>query len=99
MDSVTIIFSPHFDDAVLSLGGFLSYLKNKSNIVIATFFTAPPSHDVSTKFDLSSGFRTSTEAVTEREKENERSLKLLNCKIKNFGYVDSQYRNSDIFIL
>jgi len=88
--SVVIILSPHFDDAVLSLGGFLS--GNQSETRVDTFFSGKPSQDLHTKWDRISGFRDSNEALPLRALENKKALGELGAEIKNYDYPDFQYR-------
>lgn len=86
-----IIFSPHYDDAVLSLGGLLSV--RNSNTTVITFFTGAPEPKVMGDWDKISGFEDSTSALISRKNENLVALKSSVQKI-DLGYVDSQYRKS-----
>lgn len=91
-NSVIIVLSPHFDDAVISMGGLLA--KHEHPTVVATFFTAEPAVATSTQWDTMSGFSNSKDAVTARTQENQKALTTLGVDaIKNFGYMDSQYRH------
>ena len=87
-----IILSPHFDDAVLSLGGLIA--KEKSKIIVATFFTDKPKNKVTTYWDTISGFHNSDQAINDRIMENNNSLMPFNVEIFNFGFLDSQYRDN-----
>jgi LmbE family N-acetylglucosaminyl deacetylase len=92
-NTVTLIISPHFDDAVLSLGGLLA--KEKNERVVATFFTATPEQATSTSWDRASGFTTSTTVHDVRERENAAALKKMgNVITRNFNYIDWQYGRS-----
>ncbi len=92
-NSIVIILSPHFDDAVLSLGGMMA--KEKSELVVATFFTQQPIEVAHTYWDKISGFSDSNEAHISRVKENENALALFNTTIKNYDYLDFQYRKGN----
>jgi LmbE family N-acetylglucosaminyl deacetylase len=88
--TVIIVLSPHYDDAVLSLGGLLA--KHVHPAVVATFFTALPTQATSTPWDARSGFSSSNDAIPARIQENTQALRMLGAEIKDFGYQDYQYR-------
>ncbi len=90
---LTIILSPHFDDAVLSLGGLLA--KREHGTMVATFFTHRPTKAMHTEWDRHSGFSDSNEAMFKRTKENENALSFFNAVIKNYDYPDLQYRKEN----
>ncbi|MEK9184873.1 MAG: PIG-L family deacetylase [Patescibacteria group bacterium] len=93
-----IILSPHFDDAVLSLGGLIA--KEKEKIIVATFFTDKPKNKITTYWDTISGFHNSDQAISDRIMENYNALMPFNVEIVNFGFLDNQYRdNKDNFEL
>jgi LmbE family N-acetylglucosaminyl deacetylase len=92
-DSVSIVLSPHYDDAVLSLGGMLATHSGKE--VVATFFTGLPHSHATTQWDARSGFLDSDFAVETRKKENERALAIFNADAINYGYLDYQYRHNE----
>ncbi len=85
-----LILSPHYDDAVLSLGGLMA--QAKSSVVVATFFSGEPDVATSTSWDQKSGFTNSHDAMIARSAENEKALGLYKATIKNYGYLDNQYR-------
>lgn len=87
---IAIILSPHFDDATLSLGGFMAGRKNP--VIVATFFAGKPSEPISGNWDTISGFKNSDEALVARAKENIRALKQTNAYPLNLNYPDFQYR-------
>jgi LmbE family N-acetylglucosaminyl deacetylase len=89
-DTVIIVLSPHYDDAVLSLGGMLA--KREHPAVVATFFTAEPEIATSTSWDKNSGFSDSHQAIESRVKENAEALKVFGATVKDYGYSDVQYR-------
>lgn len=88
-----IILSPHFDDAVLSLGGLLA--KNGMQSSVITCFTGIPLKIKTTDWDTQSGFDNSIDAMSARAKENDAGLSLLGVakhNIINLQHDDSQYR-------
>jgi len=85
LNEVHLIVSPHFDDVVLSLGGFLTSSLNKQ-IHIITIFGGRPKIPVSSKWDGKCGFKNSDEAILERRKEEKKALSFLN--IFNFSYLN-----------
>jgi LmbE family N-acetylglucosaminyl deacetylase len=88
----TIILSPHFDDAVLSLGGFIA--KKEGNVTVATFFTGGPQKSITTIWDTYSGFNDSNEAIINRIEENHRALQSYGVKIRDYDYLDFEYRDN-----
>ncbi|MEI8174489.1 MAG: PIG-L family deacetylase [bacterium] len=88
-----IILSPHFDDGVLSLGGLI--VKQKNDLLVATFFTKKPIKIAHTNWDKISGFSDSNEAIFARTKENMNTLTTFNTIIKNYNYLDYQYREKN----
>lgn len=89
-DNIAIILSPHFDDAALSLGGFMA--ENNSPVVVITFFGGKPAETLQGSWDILSGFKDSAEAVTQRTEENARALAKAKAYPLNLNYVDFQYR-------
>ncbi len=87
--SSVIVLAPHFDDAVLSIGGLMSGQKSLS---VATFFSGRPDTVMSTEWNKLSGFRDSDQAVSSRTEENRRVLASYDAGVRNYGYLDSQYR-------
>jgi LmbE family N-acetylglucosaminyl deacetylase len=90
---MNIILSPHFDDAVLSLGGLLA--REGSDTVVATFFAGTPSTPLIRKWDTTCGFTDSTHAMRERTLEDKRSLNFFGIngeRIRNYMHLDAQYR-------
>jgi LmbE family N-acetylglucosaminyl deacetylase len=88
-----LILSPHFDDAVLSLGGLLTQEGGAS--VVATFFAGMPPQTMLTRWDITCGFKDSTDAIRGRTEEDRESLNFLgitNERIRTYKHLDSQYR-------
>lgn len=95
MERYNIILSPHFDDAVLSLGGLLA--KEGAISTVITFFAGKPDTLHITPWDLSSGFLNSNQAHKARVEENSQALEFLGVpqeQIVNLGHLDQQYRSS-----
>ncbi len=89
----SIILSPHFDDAVLSLGGLLTQSASHSKVV--TFCAGKPEKPVLKAWDRDSGFVDSNDAMYSRTEENRQSLACLGIpeqNIVNYAYLDSQYQ-------
>jgi len=90
-----IILSPHFDDAVLSLGGLLT--REGANSIVATFFAAAPITAQQKQWDKDCGFIDSDQAICERTKENHQALACVSVprtQIRNYRYLDAQYRGA-----
>jgi LmbE family N-acetylglucosaminyl deacetylase len=92
-DRPNLILSPHFDDAVLSLGGLIA--KQPERAIVVTVFAGTPTEGVTGRWDRRSGFGTAAEAVQARSSENDRALAALGVHqsaIRNLGHLDDQYR-------
>ena len=87
---IAIILSPHLDDAVYAMGGFLA--KGQYETEVATLFAGKPSKDLHTKWDHISGFKDSDQEIEARLRENEKALGECGAIIKNFNYLDFEYR-------
>ena len=91
-----IVLSPHFDDAVLTVGDLIAEYTGTKYIV--TFCSTPeilPS-STSTKpylthWDELSGFEKSIDSRNARIQENETAAKIIGAKTINLRYVDGQY--------
>jgi len=90
---VILVFSPHFDDAVLSLGGLLA--KKECQSLVVTCYAGKPKKAISTPWDSGCGFPNSDQAVEARIKENELALELLGAIPINLQFLDEQYRTLD----
>jgi LmbE family N-acetylglucosaminyl deacetylase len=92
-DRLNIILSPHFDDAVLSLGGCIA--KSPERAVIVTVFAGTPPDGVAGRWDRWCGFASAADAMRARCRENEAALAVLGVppsRICNLGHLDGQYR-------
>lgn len=86
-----VVFAPHFDDAILPLGGFLSQSQNTKTVV--TVFGGAPDQNMKTLWDNWGGFASSNEAIDSRKKENESALKGVGATNIVLPFVDGQYRH------
>lgn len=91
MDPVLVV-SPHLDDAVLSLGQFLG---GWPGAIVLTVFSGIPEEKKVTTFDVSSEFHDSTQAMTARWHEDDRAMRVLDCKAMRLGMMDNQYRDPE----
>jgi LmbE family N-acetylglucosaminyl deacetylase len=91
-----VVLSPHHDDAVFALGGFLASRSDHRRIVITLFGgEAPPTDLPNTGWNRACGFRSNQEAEECRKHENYRALRALGVDesdIIDCGYYDTQYR-------
>lgn len=90
---MNIILSPHFDDAVLSLGGLVA--QEGSNTLVATFFAGAPPTPLVRRWDTMCGFADSGEAIRARTEENKKSLNgfgVTDDRIRNYVHLDVEYR-------
>jgi LmbE family N-acetylglucosaminyl deacetylase len=90
---MNIVLSPHFDDAVLSLGGLLT--KEGEDTLVATIFAGTPQIPISCRWDKICGFSDSTQAIKKRAEENRLSLNFLGVsddRIRNYKNLDAEYR-------
>ena len=96
----TFVFvSPHFDDAVYSAGGLISYLSEiKAKVEIINVFTKAdkPPYTLSAKHNLHmSGFSDAQELYKVREKEDRAVLRKLGVKLHNLGFKEALYRKNN----
>jgi LmbE family N-acetylglucosaminyl deacetylase len=92
-DRLNIILSPHFDDAVFSLGGFIATAPERT--IVVTVFAGTPADGTVGRWDRRSGFKTAAEATHARSLENEAALAVLGMPpngILNLDHLDRQYR-------
>lgn len=90
-----LIFSPHLDDAVFSLGGMLATHALES--VVVTVFAGTPTTPLSRHWDRVCGFTDSTEAVKTRKQEDNNALVSLGIQSDNiiqWEYLDKHYRDN-----
>lgn len=85
-----LLISPHFDDAVLSAGQFLS---ERPDADVVTIFAGIPltPDEIKTPYDEKCGFISARDAVGVRTRENDAALAFLEAHPINFEFPDSQY--------
>ncbi len=91
-DRLNIILSPHFDDAVFSLGGLIATAPERA--VVITVFAGTPAEGIVGHWDRRSGFKSAAEAMRARTLENEAALAVLKVApsaIVNLDFLDGQY--------
>lgn len=92
--------SPHFDDAVLSMGDLIGDLskKTKASITIINVFTKGSSllNPLTKRLITQAGFKSHKEYFNSRAKEDKTALKILDgdVKIMNLGYTDAAWRQN-----
>jgi LmbE family N-acetylglucosaminyl deacetylase len=92
-DRLNLILSPHFDDAVLSLGGLIAKMPERA--IVITVFAGTPAESVTARWDRRSGFASAAEAMHARSIENDRALAVLGVPkraICSLDHIDDQYR-------
>ncbi|MEV5509714.1 PIG-L deacetylase family protein [Streptomyces orinoci] len=89
-DSPLVVISPHFDDAALSLGGYLSRLDRPKTIV--TVHGGPPAGPAGvSSWDAACGFASGAEAYAVRMAEDARSCELLGAEQVALRHPDGPY--------
>lgn len=87
-----LVVSPHFDDAVLSIGGEIG--ASPGSIVATVFSGFPRDRDQITSWDSISGFVNAHQAVTGRRLEDGYALAILSAGQLLLDFVDGQYGES-----
>jgi LmbE family N-acetylglucosaminyl deacetylase len=85
---LTLILSPHPDDAVLSAWTVLK----EGDVEVINFFTGLPSIDVLTRFDAIAGASSSRTHMLARIAEDKRALAVAGVTPRNLGLLENQYR-------
>ncbi|MFD3523106.1 PIG-L deacetylase family protein [Streptomyces sp. NPDC058653] len=86
----TVILSPHFDDAVLSLAGLIPQLPAPVRVV-TVYGGEPASHHPVSWWDSVCGFSTAREAYRARRVEDERACALLGVESVALEHPDGPY--------
>ncbi|MFC8076881.1 PIG-L deacetylase family protein [Streptomyces sp. NPDC057307] len=86
----TVILSPHFDDAVLSLAGLIPQLPGPVTIV-TVYGGEPGSHHPVSWWDTVCGFSTAREAYRARRAEDARACELLGVESVVLDHPDGPY--------
>ncbi|MHC3908533.1 hypothetical protein ACMZ4X_01755 [Achromobacter marplatensis] len=87
-----LVVSPHYDDAILSCGGWLSVCPGS---IVVTVCTGPAdAPDRLTDWDRRCGFSSAAQAMASRQQENQRALSMIECRGLDLDLQDSQYRDA-----
>ncbi len=89
--------SPHLDDAILSAGGLIEYLSNRTNVTLVTVFTNPGPKPYSLlvwKFMRECGFTDADKLFDQRREEDQAICKKLYIKYMHLGFTDGAWRKS-----
>lgn len=85
-----LVISPHFDDAILSAGQFMSERSDAEVVTVFGGFPMVPER-VNTPYDKKCGFNNARDAVVARRLENDEATALLGAVAINLNFTDSQY--------
>jgi LmbE family N-acetylglucosaminyl deacetylase len=85
-----IVFSPHFDDAVL--GPWTELRDARGSARVITFFTGEPKPGFVTRFDTIAGATESASLMRERASEDRNVLEAMSATTDRLGFLDNQYR-------
>ncbi|MFE7128573.1 PIG-L deacetylase family protein [Streptomyces sp. NPDC057617] len=91
----TVILSPHFDDAVLSLSGLIPALGSPVTVVTVYGGAPYPDHEVSW-WDSTCGFSSAGEAHLARLEEDARACALLGAEPVALGHPDGPYGDGGV---
>jgi LmbE family N-acetylglucosaminyl deacetylase len=87
---VFLVLSPHFDDAVLSVGAWLS---RHPGTTVATVCSGLPGEGISAHgWDAGSGFSSGNDATLGRRREDANALATLKAEQRMLGFLDGPYR-------
>lgn len=85
-----VVVSPHLDDALLSVGAWLSW---HSDVVVVTVFAGDPDDDIPiTAWDNACGFSSGRHAMGVRRHEDKRACAVLGATVQHIPLADGQYR-------
>jgi LmbE family N-acetylglucosaminyl deacetylase len=86
--------SPHLDDAILSAGNLIFYLKKKNPVKVITVFTrgANKTNSFTQNYIKKCGYNNQKEFFIERKKEDTRVLKTLKIKPIHLNFIDAVWR-------
>lgn len=91
-EKAALVLSPHFDDAVLSCGAWLS---TRPGSVVATVCSGRPGPGIGPhQWDGTSGFPSADAAAMVRQAEDAAALAVLGAKQCNLGFLDGEYRQT-----
>jgi LmbE family N-acetylglucosaminyl deacetylase len=88
-----LVLSPHLDDGVLSLGGFIATaVVAGADVRIVTIFGGDPDSTASAgNWDSQSGFSTAGEATRSRREEDRRACERLGAATEWLPFLDKEY--------
>lgn len=86
-----VVLSPHLDDALLSVGAWLSWHKD---VHVVTLFAGDPDDDLPiTAWDSACGFSSGRHAMGVRRHEDKQACSTLRASCQHVPLVDGQYRD------
>ena len=91
--SPALVFSPHLDDAVLSLGNVIA--AHPGSVVVTVLAGMPPDESRTTEWDTSCGFGSAGESMRERWAEDEAAVAVLGGSVIHLDFLDRQYGKAD----
>jgi LmbE family N-acetylglucosaminyl deacetylase len=87
-----VVLSPHPDDAVWSLGGVISALQSRNDVVIVTLFDGdPPSESLARSRSRSERWRMFGDMAVRRD-EDAKAARRLGCSLLSVGCLDAAMR-------
>jgi len=89
--------SPHFDDAVFSAGGLISFLSKRTTVVMINIFTKGyrPSTFSGKKYLYQCGYTNVEKLFDDRRKEDMVVNGKLGVKVINLDFIDAQWRKKE----
>ena len=87
--------SPHLDDAILSAGGMISYLANKTKVTVITIFTtgnSPPHTRFAKKYMKTCNYKDVNAYFGDRKEEDIQVLKSIQVNFQHLDFIDAAYR-------
>ena len=88
-----LVFSPHLDDAVLSIGNELA--TRPGSVVVTVLAGMPVDETVATAWDASCGFASAGDSLRARWEEDAAALAVLSASAIHLGFLDGQYGPAD----
>lgn len=92
-----VFISPHLDDAILSCGGLISYIRNNIPIKVISVFTEiseEPKTKFARHFVKSCGYQNSRQLFKDRQNEDAAIFRKLNIKYGHLGFNDAAWRKN-----
>ena len=91
--------SPHLDDAILSAGGLLSYLSDKTSVNVVTLFTegsSLPYTHFAKQWLRRCGYSNDEEFFADRRNEDRNACDSLGIKSTHLGFIDGAWRKRNL---